>query len=78
LSFSVKQVTSATRQVVSGSLYEFTVILLEDSKEISCKFRVWERPWVENGREVTITCDDEKAYNLKQQPKKPKENNPST
>lgn len=33
-----------------------------------CHFEVWEQAWIPNGRQVKVTCDNEKKYNLTQNP----------
>ncbi|CRL01524.1 CLUMA_CG014251, isoform B [Clunio marinus] len=66
--YSIKEITEATSQVVAGRLVKFTVKLLSGENEVECKFEVWERVWLEDGREVKINCDNEKHYKLKQKP----------
>lgn len=42
-------------------------MLLGDN-DVTCNFKVWERVWIPDGREVTVECDNSKLYSFKQQP----------
>lgn len=66
--FSVKKVLEATRQVVSGFATKFKVLLELEGKDVTCDFDVWEQGWIPNGRKVKVECDNEKKYNLTQNP----------
>jgi cathepsin F len=70
----VKHIVKATKQVVSGMRYIIKTVLISDDNEIECEFDVWEQVWIENGREVTVTCKNDKEYKLIQNPvnKRPK------
>ncbi|XP_044731291.1 uncharacterized protein LOC123294240 [Chrysoperla carnea] len=32
--------------------------LLDEPKSKVCTFSIWDRPWIKNGKEISITCDD--------------------
>lgn len=66
----MKEILSATRQVVAGSLTKFKVsMLLGDAKDnVICDFEVWEQAWIADGRKVKVSCDNEKKYTLTQTP----------
>ena len=42
--------------------------LLVGKSDVICNFSVWERAWIADGREVTVNCDNEKEFKLKQKP----------
>lgn len=57
----VSEIISANRQIVSGSLYKIKVKLADGSEDPKlCTFTIWDRPWVANGRQTNVTCDEQK------------------
>lgn len=56
--------------MVAGDLYKFRVAFKVGRDNVTCAFEVWEQVWIEFGRAVTITCDNEKKLSLKQKPVK--------
>lgn len=65
---SVKEVLEASYQVVQGFLWKFKVKLHVGGNDVICNFKVWERSWIPNGRDVKVNCDNTKTYNLTQNP----------
>lgn len=64
-------IKKASQQVVAGMKYKISAeFKTSENPSILCDFEIWERVWVENGREVKINCNNEKKFNFKQQPKK--------
>ncbi|XP_030376128.1 cystatin-like protein isoform X2 [Scaptodrosophila lebanonensis] len=54
---SVK-VHSATRQVVSGSLYRYNVELSDGNAVKQCVVKIWSQPWLSvNGTQITVQCE---------------------
>lgn len=58
---SVLRILNATKQTVSGSLTKINVVLQNGSAEKNCEIKVWNRAWIENGKEITVTCDQEES-----------------
>ncbi|XP_013113895.2 sarcocystatin-A [Stomoxys calcitrans] len=56
--YKVGKVILATKQPVSGTLYKFDCELI-DSNEVpkKCMVKIWSQPWLENGIEVTVDCE---------------------
>ncbi|XP_037929611.1 sarcocystatin-A-like [Teleopsis dalmanni] len=58
--YKIEEIISASRQVVSGSLYKIKAKLVgNDSSTKVCDVKIWSQPWLENGIEVTFECDGE-------------------
>lgn len=51
------QIFDVTVQVVAGTLHKFKANLYRNGAPITCSFEIWERVWIENGREVTVDCN---------------------
>lgn len=66
--FSIKEIKSATQQVVSGILYRIKAVLTVADEEVICDFEIWEQSWIKNGREVKINCNNSKLYKFNQDP----------
>lgn len=58
----------ATTQVVSGSLVKIKALMNVGGNDVVCHFEVWEQSWIPNGRQVKVTCENQKEYNLTQNP----------
>ncbi|XP_061392113.1 sarcocystatin-A-like, partial [Musca vetustissima] len=59
--YKIKQINSASKQVVSGILYTINAdIIVGDDKETkNCDVKIWSQPWLENGIKVTLNCEKE-------------------
>ncbi|XP_016949836.1 cystatin-like protein [Drosophila biarmipes] len=60
--YEVVNVTSASSQLVAGSLYKFEVELSNGSDNKECTVNIWDRPWLlEKGEStnIKIQCKDE-------------------
>ncbi|XP_017485607.1 PREDICTED: sarcocystatin-A-like isoform X2 [Rhagoletis zephyria] len=56
--FEILELQSATRQVVSGSLYKYVVKLADENGAAkACTVKIWSQPWLDNGIQVTFKCD---------------------
>lgn len=64
----VIEIFDATRQLVAGDLYKFRVSFKVGEDHVICAFEVWEQEWIEYGREVSVTCDNQKKLSFKQKP----------
>ncbi|GAB0100029.1 Putative cysteine proteinase CG12163 [Sergentomyia squamirostris] len=61
--FELHRIVSATKKMVSGTLYEIKVEFKSKKPDnvVECDISVWERPWItENGIETNIACDNNK------------------
>jgi hypothetical protein len=60
----LSRVISSTKQVVAG--YKYTIKAEFSNKGASevfkCTVSIWERPWIQNSREVTFNCDGNLQY----------------
>ncbi|XP_030376202.1 sarcocystatin-A-like [Scaptodrosophila lebanonensis] len=58
--YQLGKIISATRQVVSGSLYKYEVELVDGNKATKkCNVSIWSQPWLDNGIEVSFECPGE-------------------
>lgn len=57
---TLSRVESCKTQVVSGTSHTISGLFLRNSNEVKCNVKIWDQPWLENGREVTFHCDDDK------------------
>lgn len=64
----MEKILQASQQVVAGVLYNFRVALKKEGADVVCVFKVWEQSWMLNGRDVEVKCDNQKTYNLTQNP----------
>lgn len=53
--------SSATYQVVAGTLYEMNGTLKENDTEVICLLKLWEKPWT-NFEKFTADCGEEQTY----------------
>lgn len=42
--------------------------MLFGDADVTCHFEIWERAWLADGRQVKVTCDNDKTYSLTQTP----------
>lgn len=56
----IHKIMSATVQLVAGTLHKIHVQLRNAEETKNCLVKVWNRSWLENGKETTITCEGEK------------------
>lgn len=65
------EIIEANQQVVAGMKYTIKVaVKIGEADRVIGEFDIWERVWMENGREVKFTLENGKAFNFKQQPSK--------
>lgn len=56
--------------MVAGIRYLISVEFeTKESPSVICDFDIWERVWIDNGKQTKVSCNDEKKFNFKQQPK---------
>lgn len=56
---SVNKILSATVQIVAGTLHKIDVELTNEEETKVCHVEVWNRRWLENGKEITVSCEGE-------------------
>ncbi|XP_067619164.1 sarcocystatin-A-like isoform X1 [Eurosta solidaginis] len=59
--YESKEVHTATKQVVAGTLLKLNVDLIDKNSQAvkNCNVEIWSRPWLPNGIQVTFDCPDE-------------------
>lgn len=63
------RIVSSTKQVVAGMKYVIDAEFSNKgaSEVTNCKVSIWDRPWLENGREINFECDENKKYTINKQ-----------
>lgn len=62
---SVNKIVRATVQLVAGTLHKIDVELVNEDETKQCRVEVWNRMWLENGKQITVHCDGEEAVKMR-------------
>lgn len=65
----LKQIYSASKQIVTGTLYTVEALIATPDGEKKCQIRVLEKPWVDFCK-VSLTCENGGYYEVTFNPKK--------
>ncbi|XP_075148672.1 sarcocystatin-A-like [Haematobia irritans] len=60
--YELDKVHTAFKQRVAGLLYKINADIIDndnEEKSKNCNIEIWSRPWLENGIQVTLKCNEE-------------------